>query len=211
MNRNSIDSEIGYYLLTIRPTTRAYLLQSNNERALIISCLQDALTNRTFLDNLKPSTNFATYIDLLAFSILKEGVQCVVFAISNNSVRALSNLILSTLVNYQSENPTNIATLTSLSNPSVSIRQLIGPHDALHATTQLHLNHLDWEYDRYSSIGFFLHDRRGDWVRLWRLSHLYDNDASNYRRLLKISMQQHALHTPQDTATFQPSATSTHG
>ena len=63
-------------------------------------------------------------------------------------------------------------------------KKLRGAHQALEQSVAIHSLHTDWEYDRYSSIGFYLHDRRGDWMRLWRLSQLYDNEPTHYRALV---------------------------
>ncbi len=71
------------------------------------------------------------------------------------------------------------------------MKKLSGKHEALALSASIHLLHKDWEYDRYSSIGFYLHDRRGDWMKLWRLTQLYDNDATLYREYLERT-QSHA-------------------
>src|SRR5690606_10730899 len=95
-----------------------------------------------------------------------------------------------------------------LSEFSIVIRHLAGPHAALQQSVVLHLQHTDWEYDRYSSIGFYLHDRRGDWMHLWRLSQLYANDSTHYQMLLADGLTKKMLLS--SDATGQPFAPLSH-
>ncbi len=210
MNQSNIELHPGYYLVTIRPSSPGLLLRTNNERAFIISCLQDSLSNRTVLTAINPSTHLAVHIDLLSFSVLKEAVQLIVFTIARSSLEALTHSITSSLVEYQSETPNHYTSKVPYVIAANSIRQLAGPHEALNMSIQLHLNHSDWEFDRYSSIGFYLHDRRGDWVRLWRLSQLYENTISNYRRLIDLAIANHAKQDEHNVTTYPLYATSKH-
>ena len=77
----------------------------------------------------------------------------------------------------------------------MNIRKLAGEHEALGLSADIHLIHKDWEYDRYSSIGFYLHDRRGDWMKLWRLTKLYDNNAAAYRNFIQHALNQSLIAT----------------
>ncbi len=192
MNQSNIEQHPGYYLVTIRPSSPGLLLRTNNERAFIISCLQDSLSNRTVLTAINPSVHLAIHIDLLSFSILKEAVQLIVFTIAQSSLEALTNNLKSSLAQYQSDTFNRYTNKAACVVTTSSMRRLAGPHEALNMSVQLHLNHSDWEFDRYSSIGFYLHDRRGDWVRLWRLSQLYENTTSNYRHLIELAAVSHA-------------------
>mgnify|MGYP007068584775 CR=1 FL=1 len=210
MNGDNILPESGYYLVTLRPHTFGVLLGTNNERALIISLLQDILTSRSLLEESSTHTKLASHIDLLAFSILKEGIQLVVFSIAKSSLTILGELIILQLGLYYSEYEPNAFQNKHFVKPTTSIRQLIGPHDALKASVQLHCNHPDWEFDRYSSIGFFLHDRRGDWVRLWRLSYLYENNTNNYRQLMELALRDTLTKATRSIITTGPYATLKH-
>jgi hypothetical protein len=168
-----------YYLVTIRSGSTRALLGSNNERAFMIAQLQELLNARSILEDPQNYRALAHHIDLLAFSLLPYTIQFVLFAISPESVSRLCNSLLDRLFTYQ-----DTQLLRASSVPFTHIHPLRGPHDALHATIRLHLSHPDWEYDRYSSIGFYLHDRRGSWMRLWRLTHLYDNQPEHYLQLM---------------------------
>lgn len=173
--------QAGYHLVTISSANNSKLLHSNNERAFIISQLQDLLTTRSCLEEPFNRLALAYQIDLLAFSLLPYSMQFVVFAIAPSSVSALVSLIIERLAVYQSDLGMN---RTHMIEPLVQNETLHGPHEALQTTVRLHLSHPNWEYDRYSSIGFYLHDRRGSWMRLWRLTHLYDNESKHYLQLI---------------------------
>jgi hypothetical protein len=181
-------SSAGYYLLALKPRNGITLLHSNNERAFIISQLQDILTRRSLLEIPRAHQTLAAHIDLLAFSIARSDVQLVLFSLSYKSVLLLGKILATRLAEYQVEWRATPYLQRGVIDPGVSLRRLVGPHHALNQSVQLHLRHQDWEYDRYSSIGFYLHDRRGEWMHLWRLSRLYDNDSQLYRLLLEPSI-----------------------
>lgn len=63
--------------------------------------------------------------------------------------------------------------------------KLIGRHEALNVSKEIHLLHDDWRHDRYSSIGFYLDDRRGDWMRPYRLMTLFNAKPKQYLRFLR--------------------------
>ncbi|MCD8561568.1 hypothetical protein LRY29_00640 [Candidatus Saccharibacteria bacterium] len=162
---------IGYYHVSIRDSLREHLLDTNDERARIVALLQDALGIQSFLDDPIAYQKFGARIDLLAFSITRHSIELVIFALNKASGRLLARLLS--------------AALQELSNhhPTTTIHTLSGSHHALLTSIRLHARHDDWEYDRYSSIGFYLHDRRGDWVRLRRVSALFSADPERYRAL----------------------------
>ncbi len=178
----------GYYLLALKPRGSTEILHSNNERAFIISQLQDILSRRSLLEIPSGHHTLAAHIDLLAFSITRTDIQLIMFSLSYKSAMLLGKILTARLADYQTEWCTApyMRPSTALGH-SISLRRLIGPHHALNQSVHLHLRHQDWEYDRYSSIGFYLHDRRGDWMHLWRLSRLYENDSQLYRLLLTPS------------------------
>lgn len=173
--------QASYYFVTVSSATHAKLLATNNERAFVITQLQDLLTVRSCLEEPFNRLALAYQIDLLAYSLLPYSMQFVVFAISPSSVSSLISLIIERLAAYQSDQRSSQELLIE---PIVQTVRLYGPHEALQRTVGLHLSHPNWEYDRYSSIGFYLHDRRGAWMRLWRLAHLYDNEPKHYLQLI---------------------------
>lgn len=167
------------------------MLRSNNERAFVISQLQDLLGRGSLLEDPQVRQRLASHIDLLAFSILDTHLRFVVFSISQSTARTFAECIATRLQAYQSEwhiAPT--ARTTPGDEPHISCTHLAGPFAALNESVSLHLDHSDWEYDRYSSISFYLHDRRGDWMHLWRVSELYENNPALYLKLLRDRLEQ---------------------
>ena len=175
----------GYYHVQIRSAGSGRFFKSNNERAFIGVQIQQLLAARSVLEDPLYAKSLAHHIDLLAFSISQEGVQLLAYCIDISSLRHLTNILLERLAQYRSEYQLYV----HQPDISVSIRKLAGEHEALSLSADIHLMHKDWEYDRYSSIGFYLHDRRGDWMKLWRLTKLYDNNTSAYRNFIQHSLR----------------------
>lgn len=172
----------GYYHVEFIASDSRKLLSSNNERAFIVSLLQDLLSPRLLLSDIAPHKQLASCIDLLAFSITSTSIHLLLFAIDASVVSDFTHCITARLSQYQFDYHPRLL----LAKPSVvRTKKLRGPHQALAQSIEIHALHEDWEYDRYSSIGFYLHDRRGDWMRIWRLSQLYENTSENYRTLLE--------------------------
>lgn len=172
----------GYYQITITARSSLRLMYTNNERAFVVSQLQDLLSPRLLLDSIPAHKQLASCIDLLAFSITGEAITLIAFSIDAPLTARFAQYVTSKLSEYQSEYTPD--RFMNESDARITLKKLRGPHQALEYTVTLHATHPNWEYDRYSSIGFFLHDRRGDWMRIWRLTKLYENDTSHYRLLL---------------------------
>lgn len=173
----------GYYHVSVTLRGGGRLLHSNNERAFVVSQLQDMLSPRLLLNDVPAHKQLASCIDLLTFSLRDSSIQLIVFTIDQSLLATFLDHILSRLIQYRSEYTALIPELDT----SVTIDKLAGPHQALAHSVNVHLLHEDWEYDRYSSIGFYLHDRRGDWMRTWRLAQLFESDSKHYRDLLLYS------------------------
>ena len=177
----------GYYHVQVCSSKPTRFFRTNNERAFIGVQIQQLLAARSVLEDPLYAKSLAHHIDLLAFSISEDGIQLLAYCIDISSLHQFINILLSRLQQYRSEyqlfgtHPTEY---------SVSVRKLVGEHEALSLSADIHLLHKDWEYDRYSSIGFYLHDRRGDWMKLWRLTRLYDNDTDTYRHFIQ-NIQRH--------------------
>lgn len=171
----------GYFSVRVSKQRGMLLLRSNSERAFVLAQLQDLLGVRTLLEDPESRKRLSAHIDLLAYSINSGHIQLLIFALSRADARALAHLVSQRLQQYQSE---YCGYLVAEAH-SVSIKRLRGKHQALSQSIDIHCTHQDWEYDRYSSIGFYLHDRRGDWMRIWRLSKLFDNDPEIYRLLIE--------------------------
>jgi len=172
----------GYYHITLSSQDARPLLSSNNERAFVITLLQDLLTPRLLISEIPEYKQLASCLDLLAFSIRTTSIQLVLFSIDETITDTFAQVVTSRLAEFQSEYCTKPP-----AEMRTAVSRLIGPHQALAQTVTIHKAHEDWEYDRYSSIGFYLHDRRGDWMRMWRVAQLYDNDGENYRALMTKS------------------------
>jgi hypothetical protein len=159
--------------------------------------LQQLLAARSVLEDPLYAKSLAHHIDLLAFSISEKGVQLLAYCIDISSLQHLVAIMIERLEQYRSEYQLYARSVNT--QVSITMKKLSGEHEALARSTKIHLLHKDWEYDRYSSIGFYLHDRRGDWMKLWRLTQLYNNDASTYRNFIEHAQNQ-ALYAGVSTA-----------
>jgi len=176
-------SEYGYCHIIIEPDAGQKLLRSNGERAFVIAQLQDLLSPRLVLGDIPAYRQLASCIDLLAFSVSDCAIHLLIFCIDTTIATDFAHRIAARFTQYQYEyRPLRFQ---RNSEAHISLEKLTGPHEALARSVEIHLLHQDWEYDRYSSIGFYLHDRRGDWMRIWRLTRLYSGDASLYFELIE--------------------------
>ena len=191
MEYKSIKKTNGYYHIRVYANNSRRFFTTNNERAFVALQIQQLLAARSVLEDPLYAKSLAHHIDLLAFSISEDGIQLLAYCIDISSLQHLINILLQRLEQYRSENQL----YRNQPDSSVIIRKLVGEHEALALSTTIHLLHKDWEYDRYSSIGFYLHDRRGDWMKLWRLTKLYENNASTYREFLQHSLDQSLVTT----------------
>ncbi len=181
----------GYYMVSISAPNNSQLIKSNGERAFIISQLQDVLSPRSFIRDIPASIQVAVCIDLLSYSIRRQTIELLAFSIDIHILRSLSDYLLQELEQYQDNNHP----VSHKNEPAtITIHKLRGPHHALAKSIEIHSHHDDWEYDRYSSIGFYLHDRRGSWMRIWRLAELYGNKPANYLLLMHARFNQ--IHRP---------------
>ncbi|MGH7218147.1 MAG: hypothetical protein ACREGE_01730 [Candidatus Microsaccharimonas sp.] len=181
---NDYAKSFGYYYVTLRQAAPGRFLQSNNERAFIISQLQDLLSPRLLLNSVPAHKQLASCIDLLAFSVRDTGVDLLLFSIDKSIAIECLQHLTRRLMQYQSEYGYSSFPGKHALAPLVHIQKLIGPHQALAKSVNIHLLHDNWEFDRYSSIGFYLHDRRGDWMRTWRLAALYEHSVEQYAALI---------------------------
>lgn len=181
----------GYYHVIIGAADLNRFFKTNNERAFIGVQLQQLLAARSVLEDPLYTKSLANHIDLLAFSLSEKGIQLLAYCIDSTSLQYLVNILLERLYQYQSE----YRLYSQEPKASITINQLKGEHAALSLSATIHLLHKDWEYDRYSSIGFYLHDRRGDWMRVWRLTKLYDNDPLVYRDFILRSQRHSSNYT----------------
>ncbi len=182
MSKNT--KTFGYYHVTLRQAGPGRFLQSNNERAFVIAQLQDLLSPRLLLAAVPAHKQLASCIDLLAFSVRDTGIDLLLFTIDESIAITCIEHLTRRLTQYQSEYGYSGLPGKPTLPPLVRMQKLIGPHQALAKSIAIHLLHTNWEFDRYSSIGFYLHDRRGDWMRTWRLTKLYENNVEHYTSLI---------------------------
>lgn len=180
---NTRHAAYGYYQVTIQTSDGSILVHTNTERAFIVTQLQYLLSPRLVLGEIPAYRQLASCVDLLSFSIRSDTVELLLFSIDKSIARYFADQIVEHFGQYQTELRPS-ALKSRHRTITVTLRTLTGPHDALATSVLIHLRHEDWEYDRYSSIGFYLHDRRGDWMRTWRLSQLYENKPEQYLELI---------------------------
>lgn len=185
-------SDYGYFYITFRRSDRNPLLQTNDERAFVMAQLQDMLSPRLVIQEIPEYKQLASCIDLLCFLIDRQSIRLLLFAIDKEFATKLAELLKDRLIARQMD---HMWSINRVHNVDIHLRQLSGPHNALSESIRLHRLSPDWEYDRYSSIGFYLYDRRGDWMRIWRLTKLYDNIPEEYRSMLIRVPALHHNHT----------------
>lgn len=171
-----------YYHLWIAASKDQLFFADNIDKAFFISLLQDYLSPRKRLSHqIMNDANYAATIDLMAFSLTDFGVNLLVCAVNTASIEALGQQLLTQYASYiQAQQSWEV-----LPFDSIFVHDLLADeHEALAISREIHLLHDDWQDDRYSSIGFYLHDRRGDWMQAWHLADLFHNDSLWYRQFM---------------------------
>lgn len=174
----------GYYHLQIANREGKYILQSNDERAYLLSQLQDILNPHFIFTDVPLRLQLAPTLDLLAFHIGVKSIELLVFAIDQTAAYYLALTLLRRLEVYQDDYFPLPAT-RKRPPLAILVHALHGVHNALVQSFTIHRLSTFWEGDRYSSIGFYAYDRRGDWMRTWRLTQLYDNKPEEYIRMIQ--------------------------
>lgn len=169
-------SEGRYYHLWIAASEGQSFFPGSFDKAYFISLLQDLLS---------PRIHFSTAqspVDLVVFALTSHGVNLLVFAIDQTAVTDFGQNLLLAYADYLNEQGVRVVL------PFDTIfahERLRDEHEALNISRQLHLLPEEWRSDRYTSIGFYLDDRRGDWLQAWRISNLYHNDVTWYEAYLE--------------------------
>jgi len=203
----------GYYYIRITSdVSSGPLLASNSERAFIISKLQDFLSPRLVIHELPIYKQLPSCIDLLAFSIQSRGIELLLFSIDQSLCRSFVEQLVEVLLGYQYEIVQYAPHTYYKRKPKIQVLALSDIHEAFATSLRIHALHTDWEYDRYSSIGFYLHDRRGDWMRTWRLTQIYDAIPDAYRKSMLQCIRKSSKKSWLPTTSFPlVTASSTHG
>lgn len=179
----SLLHDSGYFHVWISAVEGGIFFESSDDKAFFITLLQDALSPRNKLHELTlHAANYSSDIDLLAYSLTSTGAHLLVYTTKKQSIEYLGQTLLFSFQSHLQQKQ-NIDTLPF--DTIFVFDKLAGRHEALNVSREIHLLHEDWRNDRYSSIGFYLDDRRGDWMRPYRLTSLFEAKPRLYVRFLK--------------------------
>lgn len=164
------NSTNGYYHLSIQ--TRNQYQPSNKPTFLYL--LTHYLSPRIkFNSNDDVIYRYSDSLDLLAFSIDDNRFELVIHTVSNRILRHFLGTLKRDFCFYTNN------------DCCISVHQLTSQQAALEKTISVHKMIPQSRYTPYSSLGFYVNDRRGDWVRLWRMANLLGEDFSaKYQKLL---------------------------
>jgi hypothetical protein len=178
----ALHHDSGYFHVWISSAKDISFFHTDNDKAFFITLIQDNLSPRMKLGgiNIHPR-GYSAEIDLLAYSLTETGVHLLVHTVRKTAIEEFGQMLLLSYEEYLQELPTKILPFDTI----FIFDKLLGRHEALHVSREIHLLHEDWRGDRYSSIGFYLDDRRGDWMRPYRLTTLFENKPRNYLRFIK--------------------------
>ena len=173
----------GYFHVWISSKKDSLFFAGSTDKAFFISLIQDNLSPRHKLDRIRLTTHgYICDIELLAYSLTKSGVHILVHTTRKNAVEEFGQALLFSYETYLASQHTVLA----LPFDTLFIfDKLVGRHEALRVSREIHLLHEDWRNDRYSSIGFYLDDRRGDWMNPHRLTVLFGNKPDHYTKYME--------------------------
>ena len=173
----------GYFHVWISSAKGASFFESDDTKAYFMTLIQDNLSPRAKLREYpKAHAGYTAEIDLLAYSLTSNGVHLLIYTSRKAAIEEFGQTLLLTYANYIQKSHTS----DKLPFDTIFIfDKLRGRHEALNTSREIHLLHDDWRGDRYSSIGFYLDDRRGDWMRPYRLTSLFGGKPSQYLRFIK--------------------------
>lgn len=165
-----------YYHVWIAASKDQVFFATNLDKAYFVSLLQDQLSPRIHF-----GLGSGPPLDLLAYALTDFGVNLLVHAPDQKVVEAFGQDLLLDYADYlnQQSNWEVLPFDTIFTHDRLS-----DIHEALAVSREIHLLPDDWRNDRYSSIGFYLEDRRGDWLQAWRLCDLFSNDPQWYQQYL---------------------------
>ena len=173
----------GYFHVWISAIEGTSFFLADKHKAFFITLLQDSLSPQKKLQHLAPHAHgYSSEIDLLAYSLTTTGAHLLVHTTRKSAIESFGQELLLSYQTYLQER----STLSLLPFDTIFIfDKLAGRHEALNTSKEIHLLHEDWRNDRYSSIGFYLDDRRGDWMRPYRLTSLFEAKPKLYLRFIK--------------------------
>ena len=179
---NELKRDSGYFHVWISATKGHRLFSNTRDQAFFLSLVQDNFSPRKQISATLGLLRSSMTPDLLAYSLTPTGVHLLIFTTSKSTIEVTGQRLLLDYVEYLQK----LTTMRELPFETLfTFDALTGRHEALAVSRDIHLLHPNWQEDRYSSIGFFIHDRRGDWMRPARLVSLFHNKPEWYLKFLK--------------------------
>lgn len=167
-----------YYHVWIARAKDQLFFQSSLDKAYIITLFQDYLSPRAGQNSTRDCSKGIT---LIAYSLTEYGMNLLLAGTRRQTVEDFGQSLLTDYAGYiQQQRVWEMLPFDTI----FAYDTLVDEHEALSISREIHLLHDDWRNDRYSSIGFYLDDRRGDWLGAHRLANLYDNDTAWYQNFL---------------------------
>jgi hypothetical protein len=167
-----------YYHLWIAAAKDQVFFQNNLDKAYIITLFQDLLSPRNSFENIQ---NFSKDLELIAYSLTEYGMNLLLVGTHTRAIEDFGQSLIARYIDYlHQQRSWEIVPFDTI----FAYDDLADEHEALAISREIHLLHKDWRNDRYSSIGFYLDDRRGDWLNAKHLADLYENDAIWYQNFL---------------------------
>lgn len=179
----SLLHDSGYFHVWISAIEGSSFFAHNKDKAYFMTLIQDSLSPRGKLDEMSVRTKgYSSEIELLAYSLTTTGAHLLVHTTRKTAIEDFGQALLFSYQTYIQEQLVH----NELPFDSIFIfDKLAGRHEALNVSREIHLLHDDWRNDRYSSIGFYLDDRRGDWMHPYRLTSLFEAKPKLYVRFIK--------------------------
>ena len=179
----SLLHDSGYFHVWMSAAVGFSFFDHNDDKAYFLTLIQDNLSPRKKLHAVSVRAHgYSMDVDLLAYSLTETGVHLLVHTVRKSAIEDLGQALLLSYQTYLQQRSTS----QQLPFDTIFIfDKLAGRHEALNVSKEIHLLHEDWRYDRYSSIGFYLDDRRGDWMRPFRLTSLFESKPKLYLRFIK--------------------------
>lgn len=146
------------------------------DRAYLISLFQRYLTtNRPKFVEYSPYKNYSYDIELVAFSLTDSKVSLLLYQLSVGGYEQYLRSVLTSYKRYFSRRHNQGA--VAFRKPRVTP---LSNNEAVIASKTIHRQANDWRDTRYSSLGFYINERRGDWVKPVRITSAFNNSPSRY-------------------------------
>lgn len=146
------------------------------DRAYLISLFQRYLTtNRPKFVEYSPYKNYSYDIELVAFSLTDNKASLLLYQLSVGGFEQYIRSVLLSYSRYFSKRHNQ--TVRLLRKPTITF---LSNKEAVLASKTIHRQTNDWRRSRYSSLGFYINERRGDWVKPVRITDAFNHSPSRY-------------------------------